>query len=33
MAVVIVIINWPFKRFQFRYRDLKWREFQVTAPE
>ena len=44
MAVVILIIQWPFKRFHFRYRDLKvltevaffacrGREFQMAAPE
>ena len=44
MAVAILIIQWPFKRFNFRYRDLKvlteiafltcrGREFQMAAPE
>ena len=44
MAVVILIIQWPFKRFHFRYGDLNvltevpfltcmGREFQMTAPE
>mgnify|MGYP007133533137 CR=1 FL=1 len=44
MAVVILIIQWPFKRFHFRSRDLKvltevavltclGREFQLAAPE
>ena len=44
LAVVILIIQWPFKRFHFRYRDLKvlnevafltcnGREFQMAAPE
>ena len=39
-----MIIQWPFKRFHFRYRDLKvltelafgtypWREFHMAAPE
>jgi len=44
LTVVILIIQWPFKRFHFRYRDLKvltevaflpcrGREFQMAAPE
>ena len=44
MAVVILIIQWPFKRFHFRYGNLNvlievpfltcmGREFQMTAPE
>ena len=44
MAVVILIIQWSFKRFHFRYRHLKvltevafltcrGREFQKAAPE
>jgi len=44
LAVAILIIQWPFKRFNFRYRDLKvlteiafltcrGREFQMAAPE
>ena len=44
MAVIILIIQWPFKRFHFRYRDLKvltevaclacrGRELQIAAPE
>ena len=44
MAVVLLIIQWSFKRFHFRYRHLKvlteiafltcrGREFQMTAPE
>ena len=44
MAVVILIIKWPFKRFHFRYRDLKvltevaflkcrGREFQMAVHE
>ena len=44
MAVVILIIQWPFKHFPFRYRDLKvltevafltcrGREFKMAAPE
>ena len=44
LAVVLLIIQWSFKRFHFRYRDLKvctevafltWRgrEFQMSAPE
>jgi len=44
LAVVILIIQWPFKRFHFIYRDLKvltevvfltrsGREFQTAAPE
>jgi len=44
LAVVILIIQWPFKRFHFRYRYLKvltevafltsrGREFQMAAPE
>jgi len=44
LAVVILIIQWPFKRFHFRYRYLKvltevacltcrGREFQLAAPE
>ena len=43
MAVVILIIQWSFKRFHFRYRHLKvltevafltcrGREFQMAAP-
>ena len=42
--MLILIIQWPFKRFHFRYRDLKvltevafltcrGREFQMAAPE
>ena len=44
MTVVILIIQWPFKRFHFRYRDLivitevafitcRGEEFQMAAPE
>ena len=44
MAVVILIMEWPFKRFHFRHRDLKvltevafltckGREFQMADPE
>ena len=44
MAVVLLIIQWAFKRFHFRYRHLKvltevafltsrGREFQMAAPE
>ena len=44
MAVVILTIQWSFKRYHFRYRDLKvltevafltcrGREFQMAAPE
>ena len=40
MAIVILIIQWSFKRVHFRYRHLKvafltcmWREFQMAAPE
>jgi len=44
LAVVILIIKWPFKRFHFRYRDLKvltevaflkcrGREFQMAVHE
>ena len=44
MAVVILTVQWPFRRFHFRYRDLKvltevafltcrGREFQMAAPE
>ena len=44
MAVVLLIIQWSFKRFHFRYRHLKVltevafltcrvREFQMAAPE
>ena len=44
MAVVLLIIQWSFKRFDFRYRHLKvltevaflicrGREFQMAAPE
>ena len=44
MAVVILIIQWSFNRFHFRYRHLKvltevafltcrGREFQMAAPE
>ena len=44
MAVVLLIIQWSFKRFHFRYRHLKvltevafltcrGREFQMVAPE
>jgi len=44
MPVVILIIQWPFKRLHFRYRDLKvltevafltcmGREFQIAALE
>ena len=44
LAVVILIIQRPFKRFHFRYRDLKvltevafltcrGRKFQMAAPE
>ena len=44
MAVVLLIIQWSFKRFHFRYRHLKvltevafltrrGREFQMAAPE
>ena len=44
LAVVILIIQWLFKRFHFRYRHLKvltevafltcrGREFQMEAPE
>ena len=44
MAVVILMIQWSFKYFHFRYRDLKvltevafltcrGREFQMEAPE
>jgi len=44
LPVVILIIQWPFKRFHSRYRDLKvltevafltcrGREFQMTAPK
>ena len=41
MAVVILIIQWPVKRFHFRYRDLtevacltcRGREFQMAARE
>ena len=44
MTVVILVIQWPFKRFHFRYRHLKvltevafltcrGREFQMAAPE
>ena len=44
MAVVLLIIQWLFERFHFRYRDLKvltevafltcrGREFQMSAPE
>jgi len=44
LAVVILKIQWPFKHFHFRYRDLKvltevavstcrGREFQMAAPE
>jgi len=30
-AVVILIIQWPFKRFHFRYRDLKVLGFGVYS--
>jgi len=40
LAVVILIIQWSFKRFHVRYRDLKvafltcrGRELQMAAPE
>ena len=44
MAVVILILQWPFKRFHFRYRGLKvltedafltcmGRAFQMAAPQ
>ena len=44
LAVVILIIQWPFKRFHFRYRELKVltevafltckdREIQMAAPD
>ena len=44
MAVVLLIIQWSFKRFHFRYRHLKvltevafltcrGRDFQMTTPE
>ena len=35
MAVVLLIIQWSFKRFHFRYRHLKvlTEEFQMAAPE
>ena len=43
-VLVILIVQWSFKRFKFRYRDLKvltevafltcrGREFQMAAPE
>ena len=35
MAVVLLIIQWSFKRFHLRYRHLKvlTEEFQMAAPE